>query len=116
MLEALPTVEALFAGKDPVVTAIYERLLAVLQACGPFTVEPKKSSLHLVRNSGFAGVHPRKSYLYLNMRLDHAIASARVAKTEQVSRNRYHNEIKLTAPDDVDGELASWLQAAYALG
>jgi hypothetical protein len=42
--------------------------------------------MHLVNKVGFTGVHPRKSYMYLNLRTEHAIASARVVKTEQVSK------------------------------
>jgi hypothetical protein len=30
-----------------------------------------------------------------------------------VSRNRYHNEIKLEQPDEVDDTLISWLREAY---
>jgi hypothetical protein len=37
-------------------------------------------------------------------------------KTEQVSKNRYHNEIKLDSPDAVDAEVCQWLSEAYALG
>ncbi len=40
----------------------------------------------------------------------------RVAKVEQVSAHRYHNELKLERPEQVDDELAGWLRAAYELG
>src|SRR5437868_8307905 len=111
-----PAIDALFTGKDPIVRAIYARILEVLGAIGEFGVEPKKTSIHLVRSSGFAGVHPRKSTLVLNLRLDRPLAGPRVLKSEQVSRNRYHDEVKLAAPDDVDAELIAWLAEAYALG
>jgi hypothetical protein len=116
MIEANYTVDMLFAGKDAVVRAIYERLLEALHGLGAFSVEPKKTSIHMVNKVGFAGVHPRKSYMYLNLRTEHAIASTRVVKSEQVSKNRYHNEIKLATPDAVDAELRHWLSEAYALG
>ena len=69
-----------------------------------------------MRTVGFASVHPRKSYVYLNIRSDYPIASPRIAKTEQVSKNRFHNELKLTSPGEIDEELLGWLQDAYALG
>jgi uncharacterized protein DUF5655 len=106
---------ALFEGKDPVVRAIYERLLDEIRALGPFTPEAKKTSIHLVHTGGFAGVLPRKGYLYLNLRLDHALDSPRAAKVEQVSKNRWHNEIRLEHPDQIDAELLSWLREAYTL-
>lgn len=77
---------------------------------------PKKTSIHLTRSVGFAGVHPRKSYLYLNIRTAYPIDSPRIAKSEQVSKNRFHNELKLTSPDEIDAELLGWLKDAYALG
>src|SRR6266516_3467156 len=108
--------EALFTGKDDVVRSIYHRLLEVLHTLGPFQEEPKKTSIHLVRTVGFAGVHPRKSSLILNLRTDYPLATPRITKSEQVSKNRFHNEVKLLSPSEIDEELLGWLKDAYALG
>jgi hypothetical protein len=115
MSELIHTADRLFTGKDPTVRQTYECLLQVLASCGPFTAEAKKTSIHLIRTSGFAGVHPRKSYLYLNVRLARARAGPRMAKTDQVSKNRWHNEIRLDTPEQIDAELRGWLQEAYTL-
>src|SRR2546421_3438389 len=114
--ETTDTSAALFVGKDQNVQAIYTRLLEVMRTLGSVKEEPKKTSIHLVRNVGFAGVHPRKSYLYLNLRTDYPIDNPRIAKTEQVSKNRFHNEMKLASPGEIDEELLAWLKDAYALG
>jgi hypothetical protein len=53
MTETNYTVDMLFAGKDAVVRAIYDRLLEALQGLGAFSVEPKKTSIHLVNHVGF---------------------------------------------------------------
>lgn len=98
------------------VRAIYDRLLAELAQVGPFRVEPKKSSIHLARRTGFAGVHLRKTGIVLNLRTALPIESPRVVKREQVSAHRYHNEVKLTSPDEIDPELLGWLRDAYDLG
>ncbi|MBK9713984.1 MAG: hypothetical protein IPO81_22180 [Kouleothrix sp.] len=116
MTDSQQAVAALFAGGDPDVRAAYERLLEALRAIGPFAEQPKQTSIHLARATGFAGVHPRKRSLTLNLRTDSPIASPRLARVERVSKNRYHNEIKLNHPDQVDAELVGWLRAAYALG
>lgn len=115
MTETTQAVDALFVGKDAVVPAIYRQLIEVLHTLGPFQEEPKKTSIHLVHTSGFAGIHPRKSFLYLNLRMDRPLRAERVAKSEQVSKNRYHNEVKIVTPDEVDSELIEWLKEAYAL-
>jgi len=109
------TIDGLFANKEEVVRDIYDRLLDALRPMGPFHVEPKKTSIHLVHTVGFAGVHPRKSYVYLNLRTAKPITSPRVIKTEHISKNRYHNEIKIATPDDVDEELRTWLKDAFSL-
>jgi Domain of unknown function (DUF5655) len=116
MTDPIYTVDALFAGKDQAVRDTYNQLLDVLRELGPLNEEPKKTSIHLSKKTGFAGVHPRKSYLYLNLRTEHPIDSPRVSKVEQVSKNRYHNEIKLVSPEEIDQQLTGWLKEAYALG
>jgi hypothetical protein len=116
MADTLSTKDALFMGKDESVQSTYCHLLEVLHALGPFQEEPKKTSIHLVRTVGFAGVHPRKSYLILNLRTDYPLDNPRITKSEQVSKNRFHNEVKLASPSEIDEELLGWLKDAYALG
>lgn len=79
MTETTYTTAALFTGKDKVVQTIYNYLLEALHTFGPFQEDPKKISIHLTRTFGFAGVHPHKSYLYLNIRTDYLINSLRIA-------------------------------------
>ena len=105
-----------FTGKSPAVREIYDRLMNALRKFGSMIEEPKKTSIHLVHGSALAGVSTRKDALWLNIRLDHKIASPRINKVEQVSAKRFHNELKLTSPGEVDAELVGWLKEAYHLG
>jgi len=104
-----------FQDKDKVVRDIYDRLLSKVEQCGPVIEEPKKTSIHLVNRTAFAGVATRKTAVNLTIKGDHQISSARISKTEQVSANRFHHEVRLTSPGEVDAELVGWLKAAYAL-
>ena len=108
-------IESLFAGK-PQTRAIYERLSRRLRPVGAFTVEPKKTCLHLVNGSAFAGVHPRKDSILLTIRTAKPIKSRRVRKSDQASANRCYNDLVLSSPDDVDAELIGWLREGYGLG
>src|SRR4026207_532359 len=104
-----------FAGKDPTVLATYQRLIDVARTLGPVTEEAKKTSIHLVRHTAFAGVATRRSSLVLTLKSAGDIRSPRVERREQTSANRWHVEVRLTAPAEVDRQLTAWLRAAYEL-
>ena len=107
--------DALFANKDPAVRAAYDKVVSSLAKLGPVKVEPKKTSIHLVRETSFAGAHPKKAWLDLTIRSDKPIKSARVRAQEQVSKNRWHQDVRLASAADVDAEVVAWLKSAYAL-
>jgi hypothetical protein len=109
------TVDFHFEGKDPAVQKIYDRLLKAAGKFGPVKEDPKKTSIHLVHKTAFAGVATRKSAVVLTIKSDRKLPSPRIHKSEQTSAQRFHHEVKLTAPAEVDAELIQWLKAAYAL-
>lgn len=109
------TIKSHFAGKDPVVQEIYERLLTAAGRFGPVQQEAKKTSIHLVRKTAFAGVATRKTAVVLTLKSDRPLSSPRIHKSEQTSARRFHHEVKLTQPAEVDADLVQWLKAAYAL-
>jgi hypothetical protein len=108
-------VQAHFAKVDANVLATYRRLLTAARALGPVTEEAKKTSIHLVRQTAFAGVAPRRSSLILTLKSARDIKHHRIAKREQTSANRWHVDVKLEEPADVDRQLTAWLSAAYEL-
>ncbi len=104
-----------FENKDPVVKSIYDRIVKESRTFGAVIEEPKKTSIHLVNKSAFAGVATRKTALILNIKSAAPIKHARIAKSEQLSASRFHQEVKLTSPDDVDPVLVGWLREAYSI-
>jgi hypothetical protein len=63
--------DALFSDKAPVVRAIYKKLLASLKRQAvTFEEDAKKTSFHLTHGTAFAGVHPKKNWLDLTIRLE----------------------------------------------
>lgn len=109
------TVRSHFEGKEPAVQKIYDRLLKSVGKFGPVKEEARKTSIHLVNRTAFAGVATRKSAIVLTIKSDRKLPSPRIHKSEQTSAQRFHHEVKLSAPAEVDSELAQWLKAAYAL-
>jgi hypothetical protein len=99
----------------PEVKELYQKLLSELKKFGEVIVEEKKTSIHLKNRAGFAGVHPRKNYFILNIVSSTAINSSRITKREQVSKSRFHNELRIEKPEDIDDEVLLWLKEAYEL-
>lgn len=109
------TVKEHFENRAPEVKATYAAILKAAKSLGPVKEEAKKTSIHLVRKSAFAGVATRKTALVLTLKSDSDITSKRIAKREQASAHRWHVEIKLAAPEQVDREILAWLRKAYEL-
>ena len=98
----MPTVDEHFSGRSAHVFQIYQTIVDISSALGPVAEDPKKTSIHLNRRVAFAGVQTRKDALILTLKSDRDIKHRRVHKTEQTSANRWHFEVRLTAPEDVD--------------
>lgn len=104
-----------FENRAPAVKATYTTILKAARRLGPVSEEAKKTSIHLVRNTAFAGVTTRKAALILTLKSDSDLPSSRIARRERVSTNRWHLEVRLEAPEQVDQELVTWLRRAYDL-
>ena len=114
-MASIPSVHAHFLNKDPSVRALYDLLLKTLGKFGPIEEDPKKTSIHLNRNSALVGVETRKDYLLLTIKADHKINSPRIEKLEQISAQRFYHKVRIRSVEDFDAELNSWLKEAYQL-
>jgi hypothetical protein len=110
-----PSIGQHFEGRSPAVRRIYDRILTVADGVGRIREEPKKTSIHLVRRTAFAGVATRKDWLILTLKSARDIRNRRIVNREQTSANRWHLQIRLDDPAQVDLELTEWLASAMAL-
>ena len=90
---------------------MYKKLPKAIGPLGSFQEEVKKASVHLVRGSAFAGVHPRKQHLLLTIKTVNPIPRPRIVRP----KNRWHLEVKLAAANQIEAELLGWLRDAYEL-
>ncbi len=104
-----------FEHRDAAVKEIYQAILRTAKKLGPVKEEPKKTSIHLVRKTAFAGIATRKTGLILTLKSNSDVANKRIARREQASAHRWHLEIKLDSPAQVDQEIAAWLDQAYQI-
>ena len=104
-----------FEDKAPIVKSIYDKIIKEARTFGTVIEEPKKTSIHLVNKSAFAGVTTRKNSLILNIKSAAPIRHTRITKSERLSANRFHQEVKLTSPGEVDSVLVGWLKEAFGI-
>lgn len=94
----------------------YTRLSDELADLPDVRIEEKKGSIHVVSGrAAFLGVHPRKEGLLLNIVLARPITDARIIKAEQVSRSRFHNELKISRPEEIDDTVIGWIREAHSI-
>lgn len=105
--------DSLFQNKEDHVLEIYQTILENIQTYGQPIIEIKKTSLHLVKKLAFLGVHPKKKRLDLNIVSDHLLSHSRLRKTEQISKKRYHNAIRLHHVEDIDDQLLALIKEAF---
>lgn len=110
-----PDVGQHFEGRSPEVRRIYDRVLEASGKFGPVVEDPKKTSIHLVNRSAFAGIQTRRDFLILTLKSPGDIDSGRVFRRQQASPNRWHLEIKLSSAEQVDREMIDWLQTGYSI-
>jgi hypothetical protein len=107
------SIDSHFTNKESDVRKIYEAILKKSNKLGVVKEEAKKTSIHLVRKSAFAGIATRKSFLILTFKSANDLTSKRISKRERASANRWHMEVKLDSPEAVDAEVTAWLKSSY---
>jgi hypothetical protein len=104
-----------FENKEPVVSAIYKKLISECKKFGPVTQSPKKTSIHLDAKSGFVGVYTRRNCLLLHIHTNFDINNSRIDKTEKISTNRFKHIVRISNQDEIDQQIINWLESAYKL-
>lgn len=108
-------VDRVFARSEPHVHIVVLALIERARRLPGVVVDPKGTCLHLNHRTAFAGLHPRRSALLLNLRSGAPIQSPRIRKAERVSANRWHNELLVESVDAIDDELMGWIAEAHGL-
>jgi hypothetical protein len=111
----MPTIDQHFERTDPTVRAVYDAILEAARKFGPVVEDPKKTSIHLNRRTAFAGIATRKTAIIMTLKSSSDIDDAHVLKREKVSANRWHIDVRLETPRDLNTKVRTWLGRAYAL-
>jgi hypothetical protein len=95
------------------VDELQQSLMELLDSIGNYKSEQKKESVHVLRERAFLGIHPKKSYLGVNIVLNCPKTSPPADKVEQVSANRYHHFFKIAERKQLNAAFGKLLKEAY---
>lgn len=105
-----------FAGRAPVVRETFERVLAVVEQLGPFSVLPEQTRIALHARMSFVALMPRQRWLDGHVVLAHRLDSPRFRRVDVYSPRNVVHAFRLGSPEEVDDEVAGWLREAYEVG
>jgi len=107
-------VAAQYAGKKAALRPVYDAVLAVVRDLGgDVEVSPKKTYVSLRRSKQFALVKPSTATrVDLGLKLGDTEPEGRLEASGSFNAMVSHR-VRLTAPADVDDEVAGWLRTAY---
>jgi hypothetical protein len=99
---------------DPISSGVYGALMDEISTLPGCELQENASSFHVAHGRAFLGIHPRRGGILVNIVLTRQLDSARIHRAERVSANRWHNEVILNDPSEIDAELLTWIREGYA--
>lgn len=111
------TVEDHLVDKPDDIVALYERFIALVQGCGPFSYRVTKTGISLKgMRRGFAGAKPRPRSLDGYLDLQRQLSDPRIMRASAYTQRLFVHQFRVTSLDQLDGEFAGWLREAYDVG
>ncbi len=106
----------LFAGKPARIRRLFDRFRQMVEACGPVKVLPYRDKVGFMMRVRFAGAVPRKRWLDVGFWLPRRVEHPRFFKIETIAPNANVHLLRITEPEQLDEQVAAWIQEAYAVG
>ena len=107
--------EPLFAKCEPLVLQLYRKFEAMVLACGPVIIEPKRTSVAFMVRVRAIGCEPHKSYLRIAFAFAQPHQHPRFIKTTSYTGRFHAHWIEVRQLSDLDEQVQAWVQEAYAL-
>jgi hypothetical protein len=109
------SIDSHFAGKDPALRDLFDRLLRSLRKTGPLRVDAVKTSINLVSRHHFGGVSVRRDHLRLGFLAKTAISHPRIVRHEPLGPERVGHSVVIRGKKDIDSTLLAWLTDAQRM-
>lgn len=110
-------VEEFLADKGPKAMALWDRLIEIVAANGPFDYVVQKGRVGFMVRVRFAGVSAMSERgMTLGFWLKEQVESPRFAKVEHLNRSDWLYRLRVTQLEELDEEVAGWLAMSYRVG
>lgn len=104
-------------GKPDRIVALYERFIALVQDCGPFSYRVTKTAITLKGSRrGFAGAKPAKQSLDGYLDLQRTLRDPRIMRSSPYTKRLFVHQFRVTSLDQLDEDFAGWVHEAYQVG
>jgi hypothetical protein len=111
------SVERHLAGKPAEVVDLYQHLVKLIAACGPFTYRVSKTAITFQgTHRGFAGATLRTSSLNGYLDLRRQVRDQRILRSSRYTKTLFVHHFKITNIEQMDGSFAGWVHEAYLVG
>ena len=105
-------VDGLYVGVKASLRPVHDRVMAAIDEFGPFEIAPKKAYLSLRRKKQFAMVGPATTtQVEIGLNVKGLAGGSRLKEQKPGGMCQY--KVRIGSPEEVDGELADWIRAAY---
>ena len=104
--------DRIYTGPKAALRPIHEKVMAAVNAFGPFEIAPKKANVSLRRKKQFATIGPvTNTRVEVGLNMKGVKGTSRLEELPAGGMCQYR--VKLTSPAEVDAELIAWIRTAY---
>jgi hypothetical protein len=107
--------ESHFLGKEPIVRAVFDAFLAMIEEIGPVTVLPEKTRIAFQTRMSFAQLTVRRRWVLGHFVLARRAEDSIFTRIETFSPRNHVHPFRLDEPADVE-QLRPYAAEAYAVG
>jgi hypothetical protein len=103
--------------KPHVVVDLYERFVALVAGCGPFSLSVTKTAIAFKgTRRGFAGAKPRPSSLDGFLDLQREVRDKRFLRVSPYTKSLFVHQFRITDAAQLDDSFAALVEEAYQVG
>jgi hypothetical protein len=111
------SVDDFLKGKSPQAVALYTHFVELVQGCGPVIIAPAKTRIGFQVRMIFAAVNKlTDQHMDVHIVLARQLENPRFRRIESLTPTSHVHHFRITALDQLDEEVLSWLKEAYAVG